>query len=117
MWAWLTGFFSTSGVMKTADDALRKLGGLDELNSKERVDAFVTVLKETKHQSPARRFIATLVTAVWATLVLSWLLFTSFGNPSIALEIQEFMVATIREPFNYIIGFYFVSQILSGVKR
>ena len=117
MWGFIKGFFGSSGVMDTANDAIRKLGGLDDINSKERVDAFISVVKETKHQSPARRFIAILVTLVWAMLIMVWTLTTYLGEVSTADSIKVFMGEVVREPFNFIIGFYFVSHILSGIKK
>ena len=117
MWNWVKSFFGMSKVMDTANDAMRKLGGLDELNSKERLEGFVTILEATKHQSPARRFIATLVALVWAILILAWLLGSwLYGSAEVAY-IKDFMKEVVAEPFNYIIGFYFVSQLLSGIKK
>lgn len=117
MWSLITGFFSYGGLHKTANDAIRKLGGLDELTGKDKVDAYLDVVNATKHQSPARRFIAMAVTGAWAVFLTCWLTLTLFGFTEMALTVQVFMKDMVKEPFNYIIGFYFVTHILSGIKK
>lgn len=111
------GFFGSSGFMKTANDGLRKLGGLDNLNGMERVSAFERILKLTQNQSPARRFIAVIVCLVWAVMVITWLVYSGLGWVTEAKSLKIFMVETVREPFNYIIGFYFLTNIIAGIKK
>jgi hypothetical protein len=113
----ISGFFGSSGFMKTANDGLRKLGGLDDLNGLERINALERILKLTQNQSPARRLIAFIVCVIWAVMVLWWLVNTQLGNVSEAIAIKTFMVETVKEPFNYIIGFYFLTNIISGIKK
>jgi len=113
----LGSFFGSSGFANTANDAIRKVGGLDDLNGKERIDKFIEVLKVTQQQSPARRMIAFVVAGIWALLVVCWLLMIGLNQFAAAMAIKEFMKETVTEPFNYIIAFYFVSAILSGIKK
>lgn len=111
------GFFGSSGFAKTAVDGLRKLGGLDDLNGMERVSAFERILKITQGQSPARRMIAFIVCAVWAIMVMFWLVNMQLDNVEQATAIKLFMTETVKEPFNYIIGFYFLTNIIAGIKK
>lgn len=111
------GFFGSSGFAKTAVDGLRKLGGLDDLNGMERVNAFERILTLTQNQSPARRMIAFIVCGIWATTIIFWLVNMQLGNVEQATAIKLFMTETIKEPFNYIIGFYFLTNIIAGIKK
>lgn len=113
----LGGFFGSSGFAKTAVDGLRKIGGLDDLKGMERVNAFERILKITQDQSPARRMIAFIVCFVWALLVVAWLVYVGLGMNEQAIELKVFMIDTVKEPFNYIIGFYFLTNIISGIKK
>ena len=115
--AGIKSFFGYSGVIDTAMKAVNKLGGLDDINQKERVEAFLAVLDKTKHQSPARRVISFIVAVTWFVLVVAWLVMVLLGNTTEALEIKTFMSEVIKEPFNYVIGFYFAVGILSGIKK
>tara|TARA_R110000851_G_scaffold286695_1_gene440576 strand:- start:38 stop:397 length:360 start_codon:yes stop_codon:yes gene_type:complete len=113
----IKSFFGYSGVIDTAIKAVNKLGGLDDINQKERVEAFLSVLDKTKHQSPARRVVSFMVAFTWVILVVAWLVMTLMGDASSATEIKVFMSDVVKEPFNYIIGFYFAVGILSGIKK
>lgn len=113
----ISGFFGSSGFMKTANDGLRALTGLDDLKGIERINAFERILKITQNQSPARRLIAFIVCLVWALLVVCWVVNIQVGNVTEAVAIKTFMVETVKEPFNYIIGFYFLTNIISGIKK
>lgn len=110
-------FFGYSGVVDTAMKAINKLGGLDDINQKERVEAFLAVLDKTKHQSPARRVISFMVAFTWVMLVVAWLVMVLLNDATAAEEIKAFMSEVVKEPFNYIIGFYFAVGILSGIKK
>ena len=115
--AGIKSFFGYSGVIDTAAKAVDKIFGLNDINEKERVDAFLAVLDKTKHQSPARRVISFIVACTWFLLVVAWLTTVLMGNVTMALEIKTFMNEIIKEPFNYIIGFYFAVGILTGMKK
>ena len=115
--AGIKSFFGYSGVIDTAMKAVNKLGGLDDINQKERVEAFLAVLDKTKHQSPARRVISFMVAFTWVVLVVAWLVMVLMGDSLAAEEIKTFMSEVVKEPFNYIIGFYFAVGILSGIKK
>ena len=117
MFEGIKAFFGYSGVVDTATKAVNKLFGLNDANEKERVDAFLSVLDKTKHQSPARRVISFIVAVTWVVLIMSWLVMTLLGDTATATTIKDFMAEVVREPFNYIIGFYFAVGILSGIKK
>lgn len=117
IFAGIKSFFGYSGIADTAIKAINKLGGLNDINEKERVEAFLAVLDKTKHQSPARRVISFMVAFTWVILVVAWLVMVLIGNTAEAVEIKAFMGEVVKEPFNYIIGFYFAVGILSGLKK
>lgn len=124
MWDILRGIFGFDGVGQSALKIVDKLAGTD-WTPKEKSEFFLAYQAGTKHQSPIRRFIATLIATTWTLMALTWLAATIFGrlyyeealNPGtvLAADISAFMSTTLAEPFNLIIIFYFSVQIASGV--
>lgn len=126
MWDKLAAIFGFSGV---ADSALRivdKIAGTD-WTAKEKAQYVLDYQEATKHQSPARRFIAICIMMVWAILILSWLVGSILGRfvfdgalnagTVFAADVSAFIALNITDPFNIILAFYFTTQILNGLKK
>lgn len=126
MWDKLAAIFGFSGV---ADSALRivdKIAGTD-WTAKEKAQYVLDYQEATKHQSPARRFIAICIMMVWAVLILSWLVGSILGRfvfggalnagTVFAADVSAFIALNITDPFNIILAFYFTTQILNGLKK
>jgi hypothetical protein len=115
--------FGFDTVVNTATKIVDKIAGTD-WTPKDKADFLINYANATKHQSPARRFIAMLVTIVWFVLVLIMALSYVAGNAisspeilMIAKDVKTMLADLIKEPFNYIIMFYFAMGILNGVKK
>ena len=123
--------FSSSRLQDTAIDGLRKLGGLDEMNPKEKSEYILAYMAATKHQSPMRRFIAFAFVAGLALFTFSWLICSILFRISLGLEWspvfseQMSMLAAdifimlkeiILQPMNIIVAFYFVTDVASKLK-
>ncbi len=122
MWAGLgaffTAMFSSSKVQDLAIDGIKKIGGLNEMTPKEKSDYILAYMAATKHQSPIRRLIAFMLTALYALVILAWLIAAGVGYyfnvvPSLefAGAVKVFMESVIVQPFNIILAFYFVTQV------
>ena len=75
-------------------------------------------MEATQHQSPIRRLIAFLLTFLYASVIMLWLISAGVGyylDVPVALEaagaVKMFMGDVIVQPFNIILSFYFVTQI------
>jgi hypothetical protein len=124
MFSAIAGIFSSSKVGDTAVDFVRKIGGLDELTVKERLDAALAWMKETKHQSPVRRFIALAFVLGFMLFTFAWLVSTilfrigsifSWGTPELLVQfgllssdILSMLQLVLLQPVNLVIGFYFI---------
>lgn len=116
--SFFAGLFSSTKMQDTAIDAVRKLGGLDEMSAKEKSQFLLDYMQQTKHQSPVRRLIALSLTVAYSTILLVWILAAGVGylwtyTPAIeyAGAVKMFMESTLVQPFNIILSFYFVTQI------
>lgn len=126
MWELLAKVFGASGVTDSALKIVDKLAGTD-WTAKEKAQYVLDYQEATKHQSPARRFIAVCIALVWVVLILSWLAGTIAGRffmdgalnagTVFAADVSAFVALNITDPFNIILAFYFTTQILSGLKK
>ena len=126
MFAGIAGFlgslFNSSKLTDTAIDAMRKMGGLDEMADKEKASFLLSYIDKTKHQSETRRFIALVVVGIWAIMILLWLVMSGIGT---LLEFSNFMMYAadiklelkdlIKDPFTIILSFYFIVNIVQKV--
>ena len=128
MWTGLAtffaGLFSSSKMQDTAVDAVRKLGGLDEMSSKEKAEFILNYMAATKHQSPMRRLIALMLTMAYVGVLCVWLVSAGvgyYGGSVAALEmagaVKMFMENVLLTPFNLVLSFYFVTNIAQKVGR
>ena len=115
--SWIAGikaFFGISGVTDTAMRIVDKIAGTD-LTPKESMDFILKYQESTKHQSPARRLIATVYVFAWIVLLLSWLSSTAYGHyftaPNALLfakDVFAFMESNVNVAMNGILAFYFL---------
>lgn len=119
----IKGLFAFDSVVNTATKIVDKIAGTD-WTAKEKADWILQYQESTKHQSPARRFIAVMVSIVWCVVVLSMTLAYIVGNilsnPEvlmIAKDMKSVMKELILEPFNYIIMFYFAMGAINTLKK
>jgi len=112
------------GVGKRADKVLDgAINGLDALvfteeeksvASQKVLDWKIEYAKVTANQSPARRAIALIVTAIWALLIVTAVASEGFGMT----EFAEYCFKVLKENVNYsflaLIGFYFLPHIVKG---
>lgn len=117
---WLTG----GG--KTADKVIDKVSsGIDYAfytdqekaeDGKKRLDWILEYMKATAPQNVSRRFIAVVVTLLWALLIL---LAVGLHLADLAAK-AEFVFKTLKEqvqnPFLTILGFYFLKQVVQSWK-
>jgi len=126
MWDKLAAIFGFSGVADSALKIVDKLAGVD-WTAKEKAQYVLDYQNATKHQSPARRFIAMSIMVVWVILILSWLAGSMIGRfyldgtlnagTVFAADVSAFIALNITDPFNIILAFYFTTQILNGLKK
>lgn len=115
---WLAAAFASDKVQDLAIDGIKKLGGLNEMTDAEKASHIREMVKLTQHQSPIRRFIAFLLTMLYACVIIVWLISAGLGyyldlTPSLefAGAVCMFMADVIVQPFNIILAFYFVTQV------
>lgn len=114
----LAGLFSSSKVQDLGIEAIKKMGGLDGMDAKEKADYILNYIAATKHQSPTRRFIALLITSVYVLMILTWLVSAGVGynvgyTPALefAGAVKMFMESVLTYPVNIVLGFYFIVNI------
>lgn len=123
MFGFIKGLFAADSVINTATKIVDKIAGTD-WTPKDKAEFILKYQESTKHQSPARRFIALCVTAVWLFLVvsmaLSYIVGNLLGSPEVLMigkDMKMIMADLIREPMNLIIGFYFVIGTMNSFKK
>ena len=116
--SFFVGLFSSSKIQDLAIDGLRQVSGLNEMTPKEKSQYILAYMEATKHQSPIRRLIAFLLTTLYASVIMLWLISAVVGyylDVPVALEaagaVKMFMGDVIVQPFSIILSFYFVTQI------
>lgn len=122
----LVAIFGFVDAGETALRIVNKIAGTD-WTAKEKAQYVLDYQNATKHQSPARRFIAVCIMMVWVVLILSWLVGTVIGRffmdgvlnagTVFAADVSAFVALNITDPFNIILAFYFTTQILQGLKK
>jgi len=123
MIALLSKLFAFDSVVNTGTKIIDKIAGTD-WTSKEKADWLLKYQEATRHQSPARRFIAIAVTSIWCLLVtvmtVSYIIGNIFSQPEIlmiAKDMKMIMKDIVAEPMNLVIGFYFAINILQSLKK
>lgn len=120
--SFIGGLFSTSKLQDTAIDGLRKLGGLDEMNSQDKAKYLLDYMNATKHQSPTRRLIAIALTGLYVLVGVLWVgaaicgyAIGIDGCAMLAVNTKMFFVEVVLTPFNLVLSFYFVTHIAGKV--
>tara|TARA_R110002074_G_scaffold195878_7_gene362465 strand:+ start:806 stop:1177 length:372 start_codon:yes stop_codon:yes gene_type:complete len=123
MIALLSKLFAFDSVVNTGTKIIDKIAGTD-WTSKEKADWLLKYQEATRHQSPARRFIAIAITSIWCLLVtvmtVSYIIGNIFSQPEvlmIAKDMKMIMKDIVAEPMNLVIGFYFAINILQSLKK
>ncbi len=116
--SFISGLFNSSKATDMALDAIKKLGGLDEMTGKEKSDYLLAYLAATKHQSESRRFIALLVCGVWVLLLMVWVIASGVGTIGefsnvmlYAADIKLVLLDLVNTPFTVVLSFYFVMNV------
>jgi len=121
--SFFAGLFSSTKMQDTAIDAVRKLGGLDEMSAKEKSEFILQYMDRTKHQSEVRRFIALVLVILYSLIATVWLISGGVGylasyTPALeyAGSVKIFLESVVVQPFNIILSFYFVMNIAGKLK-
>jgi len=85
------------------------------MNGKEKAKFLIDYATATKHQSPARRFIAMVTMAAWALLIVIWLIARAFGMKygvaaEYADDVHALLVEIVLQPHSIVVGLYFSTQ-------
>jgi len=109
--SFLKGLFSTSEIVKSG------VGMVDNafFTDQEKSAFLLEYLKSTAPMNISRRFIAVVVTAVWAILIMLTVGLILAGSDKVA-EISAFMGERIDQPFNIVLGLYFLTQTINRNK-
>lgn len=120
----LKSLFSSSKVVDTGLRIVERITGTDEMTPKEKGEFLLQYQAATKHQSPARRFIALGITFMYLLFSLMVVVLVTIGNllsfeeaVSAGEAVFSFMKEILFQPMNLIIGFYFTVQLASGLRK
>lgn len=141
----LLGLFSSSKASDTAMKIVEKIAGVDGATAKEKLDWVMDYVKNTKHQSTVRRFIALAVvgglmyygalysfTAMFESFYVFWATsgetlaeVTASQNlaevrvkPLVTLQNDLLlMMSEQKEPVAIVLGFYFFTQMITGARK
>lgn len=125
--AWLTG--TTDSASNTVEKSLSIIDEVfhtdqEKAEGKQKtLDWFLKYQEATKPQNIARRLIAIQVTALWMFLILLGVVTKYFEDDtteesdSFSLFIFETLSENVNEPFAIIMGFYFLTHALKGLKN
>jgi len=123
MWSTLTGLFGSSKTTEKIVDGV--VDGLDALvfTDEERSAANMKVLEfklkyaaTTQGQNVARRIIACGITLMWILVGLMYLALVLLGKPDMAKAVYDFLKDVVMTPFSIILGFYFLTHLVSRGK-
>jgi hypothetical protein len=119
----MLNFFASLFTPHTVEKAVDGVyNGLDKLffTDEEKSEASQKILdwrlkwmEATAPQNVSRRFIAIVVTLLWAFLILVMLAAKAFHADAYASYAYDVMVNVVGTPFSIILGFYFLAQVAS----
>ena len=121
MWSLLSGMLTPGSTEKVIDGAVN---GIDKLffTDEEKSDASAKILDwklkyldATKPQQVSRRFIAIVITLLWAVLVVAMLVAKALGADSYAEYAVTVMKDIVALPFSIILGFYFLAHLTRNI--
>jgi len=109
MWGFVKGLLSSDSIVENGMKAMDKM----ILTNEEKADLKLEFIKATMPMNRSRRFIAMAVTGVWVPhICLATGLFL-YGYQEFE-AFMEYMKAMILQPFNIILGFYFLQKVVQG---
>ena len=118
----LSALFSPKKIGEVATSAVR---GLDDLilTDQERIektqqaqDLYSKLWLAATPSAIARRIIAVITVSVWAVLVLFSVLIHGV-SPEWSKQSQHVLETVVMAPVNIILGFYFISQIVTNYQK
>lgn len=119
----ILGLFSATKLGDTALNLVERFANQD-MTAGEKAQFLLDWAKATAHQSPVRRFIAFSMVCLWLLLAGWWLVNMTIGyyldleaGTAVAGLTMVFMKEQLQQPMNIIVGFYFASHLLSGIKK
>jgi hypothetical protein len=122
--SFVSGLFSNSKLQDVAIDGIRKLGGLNEMTDQEKSEYLIKLMEVTKHQSPMRRLIAFMLASLFTLMSVIWLIAAGVGyymgieaSLEYAGAVRNYFESVVREPFTWIVSFYFVIDIATKFKK
>ena len=120
----LSNFFSASETVDKTVDAVINTGDAifftDEeksIASQKILDWKLKMYAATANASPARRFIAVVVSLLWALLIVVGVIAASWGQEDFAKYVFDILKENVKEPFMLILGFYFLQHVIKGWKN
>ncbi len=120
--SFIAGMLGTDQAAKLAVDLIADKAGLNDMNAKEKAQFMLDFMAATKHQSPVRRFLAILVSVMWAALIFSWMVLCFVGNVfdvSGAITTAGLFFTMLKEVSPYLAGvmaFYFSIGAINSLK-
>lgn len=121
MLSWLFG--NSSAADKAVDGVVNGLDALvftDEEKSvaaQKVLDFKIEYAKHTQNQSVSRRIISVAVSAMWVTVGIATLAAKALGADAFAEYAFKFLVDVVMQPFSIIVAFYFLTEVVRGVKK
>lgn len=118
--ATLAGLFATQKAADTALSIVERIS-TSGMTDQEKADFIIRYQESTKHQSPARRVIAMMVAGFWLLVGLTWLALVVLSIWFDVIDqirmVRQFAAETIKEPFNFVIMFYFAMGAVTNFRK
>jgi hypothetical protein len=109
----LNALFSSEKIIDNASRAVDAL----VFTGEEKVTFLLKAMQATLPMAISRRILAFGITAVWAVLVLLWAFLICIGLKDKADLIYQGIKDMVVNPFNIIVGFYFLKSITDAMKK
>lgn len=109
----LKGMLSTPKIVQAGIDTADALAFTPE----ERAAFLLEYAKATAPMNLARRWIAFVITAMWAFCCLLALAFLLSDADDLFRKVSVFMVDNINTPFSIVMAFYFLAHVMSRGKK
>ena len=115
----IAGLFATQKAADTALKLVERFANSD-MTASEKAEFILKYQEATRHQSPARRFIAFMVALFWLCIGLTWLFFvilsTWYDVTDQIRMVRMFAAEVVAEPFNLALCFYFGMGAITNFK-
>ena len=115
----IAGLFATQKAADTALKLVERFANSD-MTASEKAEFILKYQEATRHQSPARRFIAFMVALFWLCIGLTWLFFVILSTWYDVTEqirmVRMFAADVVADPFAIMIGFYFGMGVVNNLR-